>query len=406
MEHKGTILFLLPVAFLQKADEPGFQVQTQNFRTTFEFVFPELLKRGRDVLLISLNNSEGQLHNGVEYMQRGNLDKQCRAWFFKRRMGHGRFFPQLVQFFINLWLIARILHRSKVNVLYGYNDVGTLYGAFLKPFFGFKLAYDMRGDRVNEMTVQGAPFWRVKFYRRIRNICLKSSDIVFTVSRSCKDLPKGKRHFPKYNYYNGNYFYYEAETALKMREKLGLGNRFVFVYSGTDKYYQMIPEMVRFFAHFLEICPDAWFMINVPVKSEKFLKELKQFNIPDSAWGMFHLNQQTLNNYQMVADVAFLIRENLPLNHEAFPTKFSEYLASGVPVLITPHVHTLAEMVNENHIGTIWSEKVSEKEIQNQLLKYRGNAEIKERCAIFAMKELSWQRKASWLADAFNSLFL
>jgi glycosyltransferase involved in cell wall biosynthesis len=399
-ESGKIILFLLPVAFVQRPDEPGFQVQTQNFRTAFEFVLPELRARGMEVLLVSLNNNEQQLQNGLDYMQQTELDKHCRAWFFRRRMGRGRFFPQLVQFLFNLWLIGRILIRSKVSVLYGYNDVGTLYGAILKPFFRFRLAYDMRGDRVNEMAVQGAPIWRVNFYRRVRNLCLTSSDTVFTVSQKCIDLPPGKKHLPKYNFYNNHHFFYNPRMARQMREDLDLGDRFVFVYSGTDKYYQMVPGMVQFFARFLEVSPRAWFMINVPAKSEKFVRELRRYNVPDTSWGMFQLDQSTLNRYQMVADVAFLIREDLPLNHEAFPTKFPEYLASGVPVLITPHVHTLANMVEEYGLGEIWNEHDSETEVQKRLLKYQGNEKIKERCAAFARRELSWQSKASWLAES------
>jgi glycosyltransferase involved in cell wall biosynthesis len=400
----NTILFLLPVAFFQRRDDPGFQVQTQNFRTTFEYVLPQLRARGVNVALISLNNSDKQLQDGLDYFKQNKLDKQCHAWFFKRKMGHGRLFPQMVQFFINLWLIARILKQTKARVVYGYNDVGTLYGTFLKPIFRFRLAYDMRGDRVNEMAVQGAPAWRVSFYRRVRNRCLNTCDLVFTVSRTCRDLLPGKKHLPKYNFYNEQDFYFDARMARKMRHQLGLGERFVFVYSGTDKYYQMVPQMVAFFSQFLEICPDAWFMINVPVRSEKFLTELKRYNIPDMAWGMFHLDQTSLNHYQMVADVAFLIRQDLPLNHDAFPTKFSEYLASGVPVLITPHVHTLVEMVNEYQLGEVWHDSDTEENIQKRLLKYQGNQNIKEHCAAFAKEKLSWHSNAAWLAGSLHSL--
>jgi glycosyltransferase involved in cell wall biosynthesis len=398
MSNQPSILFLLPVAFLQKPEEPGFQVQTQNFRTTFEFVLPELVRQGMEVELVSLNNTETQLENGREYMQQSGLDQQCRYWFFKRSMGRGKLFPQLIQFFLNLKQLSRILRHSNVKLLYGYNDVGTLYGVILKTFFRFKLAYDMRGNRVNEMAVQGAPKWRVSFYRKIRNLCLRKSDVVLTVSKDCYDLPKEKYHLRKYNFFDEKKFWYDADMGRAMRSEMGLDNRFVFVYSGTDKYYQMVPQMVEFFAEFLKVKPDAYFMINLPVKSQKFIDELNKRKVPDSAWGMNYLTQETLNKYQMVVDMAFLIRENLPLNHEAFPTKFSEYLASGVPVLITPHVHTLKDMVEEHQLGEVWQESESIESIQKRLLIYQENLEKKGRCAAFARKELSWQTKAAWLA--------
>lgn len=399
MSNQPSILFLLPVAFLQKQDEPGFQVQTQNFRNTFEFVLPQLTKRGMKVELVSLNNTKIQLENSRQYMKQSGLDHQCRYWFFKRKMGHGRLFPQFIRFFLNLKQLSRILRQSDVRVLYGYNDVGALYGVILKLFFRFKLVYDMRGNRVNEIAVQGAPRWRVSFYRRIRNLCLRRSDLVLTVSKDCHDLPKGKLHLRKYNFFDEKKFWYDASMVRMRRVELGLDNRFVFVYSGTDKYYQMVSQMVEFFAAFLKVRPDAFFMINVPVPSQKFVDELKRWQVPDSAWSMNHPDQTTLNQYQMVADMAFLIRQDLPLNHEAFPTKFSEYLASGVPVLISPHVHTLKDMVEENHLGEIWQEGEPLDGIQKRLLKYHENPGIKKRCAAFAREQLSWQSKASWLAE-------
>jgi glycosyltransferase involved in cell wall biosynthesis len=404
MSKPGSILYLLPVAYVQKPDEPGFQVQTLNFRTAFGFVLPELKKRNMEVTLVSLNNNERQLGYGKEYIKHAGQELSCRAFFFKRKAGRGRFFPQLAQFILNLKQISGVMNSVKPEIVYGYNDVGTLYGIFLKMFFRFRLVYDMRGDRVNEMAVQGAPGWRVRLYRFIRNLCLKKSDLVFTVSDTCKDLPKGKQHVPKYNFYDAGNFFFDETVARDMRAELGLTGRFVLVYSGTDKYYQMVSEMVNFFAGFLILCPDAYFMINLPTRSEKFLEELNKYQIPEESYGILHLDQVKLNRHQMVADLALLVRQDLPLNHEAFPTKFSEYLASGVPVLITSHVHTLERMVRENCLGEIWHEQEKKEELYQRILHFRERQDVKNRCAAFARKELSWQNKAPWLAEILKSV--
>lgn len=402
--NTNTILFFLPVAFHQKPDEPGFQVQTQNFRTTFEFVLPELRKQNCKVALVSINNINEQLQNGLNYIRQTGLDKDCQTYFFNRKLGRGKLIPQFFQFFINLFFLWRVLKKTRPALLYGYNEVGTLYGSFLKPFFGYKLVYDMRGNRVNEMAVQGAPHWRVWLSKKVTNICLNASNLVFTVSDSSSNIPSGKRHIVKYNFFDARQFFFDADVASKIRRKLGIEKRFIFVYSGTDKHYQMVPEMVRFFAGFRKICPDAWFMINTPVKSERFIEALKRNNIPPSAYGMFQLKQESLNQYQMVADMAFLIRDDLPLNREAFPTKFSEYLGSGVPVLITPHVHSLANLVEKHNLGVIWEDHQSEKDLYPRILEYKSNTVAKEKCSTFAREHLSWQKKATWLADILTSL--
>ncbi len=404
MPKSGSVLYLLPVAYVQQPDEPGFQVQTLNFRTAFGFVLPELKKRDMEVTLISLNNNGRQFDNGKDYMKHSGQDLSCRAFFFKRKAGRGKFLPQLIQFILNLNHLIGVMKARKPEVVYGYNDVGALYGVFLKLFFRFRLVYDMRGDRVNEIAVQGAPGWRVQLYKVIRNLCLKKSNLIFTVSDTWKDIPKGKRHISKFNFYDARNFYFDESVAIDMRAKLGLTGRFVLVYSGTEKYYQMVPEMVHFFSGFLKTCPDAYFMINLPNKSEVFLKELKKYGISDNSYGIFQLDQPTLNRYQMVANLGFLIRQDLPLNHKAFPTKFPEYLASGVPVLITPHVHTLEKMVKENELGEVWDDTEKQENLFKRILHYRDNQDAKNRCSAFARKELSWQNRAPWLAEILKSV--
>lgn len=402
--NRRCVLYLLPVAFFQRSDEPGFQVQTLNFRTAFGFVVPELHKRNMKVTLVSLNNNGRQIGYGRDFIKSTGLSRICRTFFFERKAGRGRLFPQFLQLLLNLRWLFRVMKGVRPDVVYGYNDVGTLYGVLLKLLFRFRLVYDMRGDRVNEMAVQGASPWRVRLYRLIRRLCLQKSDLVFTVSDECRDLPPGQKHLAKYNFYDAALFSFDEEEARHTRDKLGLGNRFVIVYSGTDKYYQMVAQMVEFFAGFRKVCPDAFFMINLPVRSQLFEAELQRWHLPEDSFQIFHLDQSDLNRYQTVADIALLLRDDLPLNHEAFPTKFPEYLAGGVPVLVTPHVHTLARMVQEYGLGEVWEDKEPVEKLYDRILLYRNNREKKKHCARFAREHLSWQKKASWVAGIIDSL--
>ena len=78
MTKPKSILYLLPVAFFQRFDEPGFQAQTLNFRTAFGFVLPELRKRGMEVTLVSLNNNSKQIVYGKEHLMK--LLKTILIW--------------------------------------------------------------------------------------------------------------------------------------------------------------------------------------------------------------------------------------------------------------------------------------------------------------------------------------
>lgn len=52
-------------------------------------------------------------------------------------------------------------------------------------------------------------------------------------------------------------------------------------------------------------------------------------------------------------DLGLMVRENTITNQVASPTKFAEYLAAGLPVLISAHIGDFSSMVREHDLGMI-----------------------------------------------------
>jgi glycosyltransferase involved in cell wall biosynthesis len=99
------------------------------------------------------------------------------------------------------------------------------------------------------------------------------------------------------------------------------------------------------------------------------------------------------------------LREDLPLNHHSFPTKFAEYLASGVPVLMTPFIYSIAPMVIENNLGEVIEIKNDySAEIEQIYSKYKSNLPIKNHCSNFAQTELMWQNKAISIFNIISNM--
>ncbi|HRN37811.1 MAG TPA: hypothetical protein PLL18_12975, partial [Flavobacteriales bacterium] len=55
-------------------------------------------------------------------------------------------------------------------------------------------------------------------------------------------------------------------------------------------------------------------------------------------------------------DHALLIREDAITNRVASPTKFAEYLACGLPVVISPYIGDFSGEVDRERLGTVYSE--------------------------------------------------
>ncbi|MCO5273480.1 MAG: glycosyltransferase [Flavobacteriales bacterium] len=55
-------------------------------------------------------------------------------------------------------------------------------------------------------------------------------------------------------------------------------------------------------------------------------------------------------------DAALLVREDTLTNRVASPTKFAEYLAAGLPVVISAHIGDLSALVEGQGLGAVWRE--------------------------------------------------
>ena len=55
-------------------------------------------------------------------------------------------------------------------------------------------------------------------------------------------------------------------------------------------------------------------------------------------------------------DAALLVREDTLTNRVASPTKFAEYLANGLPVVISAHIGDFSQLVQVQRLGHVWNE--------------------------------------------------
>jgi len=392
------LLFVYPIGYCRKGE-------VRNFHVMFEHLLPLLKASKTKVILVVLNNLPGEIKEAKTYFSTVGIDGDFEQIYFERQYPRGKFYYQIIQAFKNSRNLLKIIRQQQPNVVYGYNYIGTFYPALAKLFVRFKLIFDLRGDRVAEIKEAGASEFKVFLKGLMEKLLFAKTDLLFTVSDDFKAIPSHIKRVPKYNFYNPEIFNYLPQKASEKRGELGLSGRFIWLYSGSDHHYQMIDWMASFFAQFHYLYPESFWLINSSSSPTSFHQALAKANVPESAYQIRKLNATELNDIQMVADAAFLVREDLLLNHCAFPTKFAEYLASGVPVFISPHVHTLVPMVVNNQLGMVvdFHEPIERLTPKIHQFFYQ-NSGLKQRCATFALNNLTWLNRASHVHAVFNDL--
>ena len=65
------------------------------------------------------------------------------------------------------------------------------------------------------------------------------------------------------------------------------------------------------------------------------------------------LRHEQVRRSLMACDIGILLREDSLTNRVASPTKFAEYISAGLPVLISPYLGDLSDLVMEHHLGLV-----------------------------------------------------
>src|SRR6185295_17866538 len=147
-------------------------------------------------------------------------------------------------------------------------------------------------------------------------------------------------------------FKWDVERREAVRRSMKLSDKFVCVHLGSFfEWYD--PEMIsRVFqqiqsrknAHLLVITGDA-------DKTRDYLAA----RLPDSAFTVRSAAHEEVPGLLNASDLGLLLLRPSPNIKTSSPAKFSEYLNSGLPVLITPEVGDFSELVQANGLGAIVS---------------------------------------------------
>ena len=281
----------------------------------------------------------------------------------------------------------------------------------IKLFSKIKIIYESRGSATAEYWYKRKRSYKnkIRFYLiKIREyISLKISDNVICVSN------KQKEYYTKtYGSYlarkyivipgaaNKDIFFYSNQIRNDLREKYNIQDNVVYLYSGTlsleykwhipDVLFSVIKEIYNYdnSSIFLFLTPD----IDI---AEYYFNLL---NIPYYNYIIKYIDIKNMNPYLNMADYAFLLREDEPINNQASPTKFAEYALTGLRIIISENVGDYTEYVKKENIGIVYK---NNKELIQQIKEdkeqgFYNDSKIRE---INAQKNQDYLSMQSYISD-------
>lgn len=192
----------------------------------------------------------------------------------------------------------------------------------------------------------------------------------------------------------------------------------IFSYVGSMADWQCGLEMVKLFAALHAHDNSCRFLMLVPeADHEKVRRHMASSGLPEEAVRLHSVAHDEVPKYLATADIGVLLRREDVVNAVSSPTKFGEYLAAGLPVLMTDGVGDFSDLVRRRSLGVIVPSVLIDfqdaSSIRPWLARVIDEARVykssKESVAVNAQSlvrhELHWEELAMKWLRAYSDLF-
>ncbi len=308
--------------------------------------------------------------------------------------------------------MARFLGRATPNIVHARGSLATIMVLEARRHLNaaFRTVFDCRGDAPAENVAESGSdlaaqdLWSVE-QRRIYDLALSReaaacdadeiiavSTKMFHVLTTRHKVPASKVRLQPCNVDLTQFVEPDRDDA---RRRIGVTSEFVVGYLGSLEWYQLADHMLRVFRLIQTVRSNALF-VAITNHPDRMRSALVGAGIHESAFRVLCVHRRDVPGILPALDVGLLLRRSDALNAVACPVKFAEYLASGVPVVITPGVGDCSDIVATETLGACVSLERDDAELLGALAPVlqttQGEAAaLARRCRQYAAEHLSWQ---------------
>ena len=187
-------------------------------------------------------------------------------------------------------------------------------------------------------------------------------------------------------------FEFNFENRTKIRESLGFTkNQLVGVYAGKfGGMYLDIPELI-FIGTILKSFPDLGIIILTEDTRNSIIRELKKVSNPGLKIIVKNVSHSDVPKYLSAADFGLSLNKFFPSGKYLSPIKIGEYLANGLPVLMTEGIGDENNYLEKEKAGVLFNMENLEYKL-NSLQKILNEPDHRERISKLASKYRSFHQ--------------
>jgi glycosyltransferase involved in cell wall biosynthesis len=187
-------------------------------------------------------------------------------------------------------------------------------------------------------------------------------------------------------------FRFDPEARASRRQELGVTNEKVFVYVGKIGSWYLVDEMFEFFKIARAHIGAGRLLILTGDYPDAFHEAAKLQGIREQDYCVRCADHNEVVEWLSAADVGLSFIRSVNSKRGSSPVKVSEYLAVGLPVVITSHIGDCSALIAQKHLGVVISEFTMEAYLEGaerlQRL-WREGSVLRNRCRIVAETNFS-----------------
>lgn len=245
--------------------------------------------------------------------------------------------------------IRKIIDQSNYDLVYCENlrvSYATSLAQELNNNFNYIMDYHGAvPEEFAEFSRSEMGKFNYKYLKLMEEKAIRNSYNIVCVSNYFKDYISNTFNYNKDKIHvipscvPANYIGFDKNLRDSLRKSLNIHNKKVIIYAGSVVSYQCIDEMIDLFKGLVEVDNSFYFIFLVANSSKTIITEkFKDRNIKDAHYRVDSVPHKEVLNYCMASDYGIIIRNNSLVNRVSSPTKILEYLATGLPLIITNNI--------------------------------------------------------------------
>src|SRR5262249_20247374 len=148
-------------------------------------------------------------------------------------------------------------------------------------------------------------------------------------------------------------FRFDPASREQRRRELGLRDEKLFVYVGKVGPRYLVSELFGLFRTAREVLPGARLLILSGDDPARFEVLAEANGIDPQCYTVRQANHADVPNWLSAADAGFAMIRPANCERGSSPIKIAEYLATGVPVIVTEGIGDFSELVEDRSVGVV-----------------------------------------------------